>query len=73
MEDYKSVQQILERKLEAQDEALIHDKEQMSEKLRQIERKFKTDKEKYNGHILFVSVKPKVSARPKSLAKLVLH
>lgn len=49
LEDYKSMQQILEKKLEAQNQALIRDKERVSEKLHQIERKFKTDKEKYKG------------------------
>ncbi|XP_032670667.1 uncharacterized protein LOC116843891 [Odontomachus brunneus] len=46
LEDYKSVQQILEKKLEAQNQALTRDKERVSEKLHQIERKFKIDKEK---------------------------
>ncbi|EFN85345.1 hypothetical protein EAI_16029 [Harpegnathos saltator] len=46
LEDYKSVQKTLEEKFNTQNEVLIHEKEHMSEKLRQIERKFKTDKEK---------------------------
>lgn len=46
LEDYKSMQQILEKKLDTQNQTLTCDKEQISEKLRQIKQKFKTDKEK---------------------------
>lgn len=47
MEDYKSAQQMLEKKLDAQNRALISEKEQVAENLQQIERKFRIDREKY--------------------------
>ncbi|XP_012228261.1 cilia- and flagella-associated protein 157-like [Linepithema humile] len=46
LEDYKSMQDILKKKLNMQNQSLIHETEQMAESLHQIEYKFKIDTEK---------------------------
>ncbi|XP_025267271.1 uncharacterized protein LOC112638905 [Camponotus floridanus] len=47
LEDYKSMQHILEQKLDMKNQYLIHQKEQVAESLRQIKRKFRIDREKF--------------------------
>jgi len=42
------MQHILEKKLDMKNQYLIHQKEQVAESLRQIKRKFRIDREKYN-------------------------
>ncbi|XP_020280900.1 uncharacterized protein LOC109853327 [Pseudomyrmex gracilis] len=47
LEDYKSKQYILEKKLDTQNQSLVHEKEQMATILHQIEWKFTIDRKKY--------------------------
>lgn len=42
------MQQILEQKLDMKNQYLIHQEELVAENLRQIKRKFRIDREKYN-------------------------
>ncbi|XP_072761848.1 cilia- and flagella-associated protein 157 [Anoplolepis gracilipes] len=46
LEDYKSMQHILEKKLDMKNQLLIQEREQVAESLHQIERKFRIDREK---------------------------
>jgi len=48
LEDYKSIQYSLEKKLDMRSQYLIDEKQQVAESLRKIERKFRIDKERYN-------------------------
>ncbi|KYM94480.1 hypothetical protein ALC62_14923 [Cyphomyrmex costatus] len=48
LEDYKSIQHILEKKLNTRNQFLINEKEQVVDNLYKIECKFKIDRERYN-------------------------
>ncbi|CAL1685675.1 unnamed protein product [Lasius platythorax] len=78
LEDYKSMQYILEKKLDMKNQRLIHQKEQVAESLRQIERKFRIDREKlkkdlYNRLVDLASVFQLEIGQhmPRSISKLL--
>ncbi|EZA54035.1 hypothetical protein X777_05884, partial [Ooceraea biroi] len=50
LEDYKLMQDTLRKKLDMQNQMLIHEREQVKENLGCIERKFKIDREKYSRY-----------------------
>ncbi|XP_070149953.1 cilia- and flagella-associated protein 157-like [Polyergus mexicanus] len=78
LEDYKSMQHILEKKLNMKNQYLIHQKEQVAESLRQIEHKFRIDREKLKKNLynclvdLASAFQLKVGQHmPHSIAKLL--
>ncbi|XP_050458101.1 uncharacterized protein MG328 homolog [Cataglyphis hispanica] len=76
LEDYKSMQPILEKKLNMKNQYLIVEKEQMAENLRQIEYKFKIDREKlkkslYNCLLDLSNVFQVEQHMPRSISKLL--
>ncbi|KAL6430278.1 hypothetical protein ACFW04_007772 [Cataglyphis niger] len=76
LEDYKSVQSILENKLNMKNQNLIVEKEQLVQNLRQIEYKFKIDREKlkkslYNCLVDLSNVFQVEQHIPHSISKLL--